>query len=696
MLQLFAVSFLALFLELAFIRYINSTVQVVAYFNNFLILSAFLGLGVGSSYANVKRDWLRWLPLAFPAFMLLIAALDRFGYISDNADVVFWARGSGRTLAATPVMFAIFCANCCFFMPIGYRLGTTLNRFDDRLKAYGADLAGSFAGVVAFTLVAYLQSQPWTWFALAAAVTLWLLRDVPASQRMLYAAGLAAGVGLATLPSHGIWSPYYKVSFEPYVVRNTVLGYAVLVDKLRIQDALGFTPELERTPLAPWVGYYRLPYDLRAQHKVLILGGGSGNDAAMALRQGAGSVEVVEIDPVLVGAGHYLHPEKPYADPRVHVATDDARAFLRRDTSHYDLVVMNALDSHHQLPGLSTLRLESFIYTVQAFQDAKQRLAPDGMFIVHLSSTRPWMGQRLHTTLTQAFGRPPHLLTTAGSPFRSVAFAFGPDSVFQRLGQGVVELPSDEARDITVGNRPATDDWPHLYLQTNEVPLVYVQLLSLIVLFAVALLYRSARRLGDSGNLHFFLLGAGFMLLETRSITQAALLFGSTWLVNSIVIGAILLVLMLGNQLLRMNARVPKRLSYMALVTSLVIGYLVSPAFILRFDPMVRVLLAAAWFGMPVFFASLVFSESFRHVRNTAQAFGANLLGVVLGGALEYLSMMLGLNALYLIALAVYVAAWLLDRQGPRTAVAVADPGALPMTSISMQAPSPGLTASSR
>ena len=37
-----------------------------------------------------------------------------------------------------------------------------------------------------------------------------------------------------------------------------------------------------------------------------------------------------------------------------------------------------------------------------------------------------------------------------------------------------------------------------------------------------------------------FLLGAAFLLLETRAVTQLSLLFGSTWIVNTSVFGGIL------------------------------------------------------------------------------------------------------------------------------------------------------------
>ena len=55
----------------------------------------------------------------------------------------------------------------------------------------------------------------------------------------------------------------------------------------------------------------------------------------------------------------------------------------------------------------------------------------------------------------------------------------------------------------------------------------------------------SRGRLPIDGRMFF--LGAAFMLLETRAVVQLALLFGSTWLVNSLVFAAALILILLAN-----------------------------------------------------------------------------------------------------------------------------------------------------
>jgi hypothetical protein len=156
-------------------------------------------------------------------------------------------------------------------------------------------------------------------------------------------------------------------------------------------------------------------------------------------------------------------------------------------------------------------------------------------------------------------------------------------------------------------------------------------------------------------NLHFFFLGAGFMLLETRSITQMALLFGSTWNVNTVVFVAILLAILITNQLVVNGLAPPQKVSYGLLFLSLIGGYWFPFESLLPFEFPARLLASALIVGIPVGFASLIFTTSFKEEKNLSYVFGSNLLGVVFGGALEYGSNIGGLNKLYMLALAIYV-----------------------------------------
>ena len=673
--ELVAISFLSLFLELALIRFINSNVKIVSYFNNLLLLSAFLGLGFGSILAAKKYDWFRVFPLNFALIIIIITVLGRLGHKADLSQIIVGGIEVNSTsnlpvyftdLPAHFVIVLVFCCNFLFFVPLGYRLGKSLNRFENRLVAYAFDLIGSILGVVSFSLLSYLHTSPAIWFSISGFVTLFLLGKN--SKTVFYATFILVGIIATALHNEGKWSPYYKVYWESYEHYDEgskkFLGYMIFADKLRIQDALRFSDALVNQPvLNRWIPYYRLPYHFRKPNKVLILGGGSGNDATMALQCGAERVDVVEIDPVILSLGFYMHPHKPYLDPRIRTINDDARSFLKKNNEKYDLIIINALDSHQQVAGLSTLRLESFMYTVEAFKDVRKHMDEQSIFLVHVISHREWIGKRLYWTLAAAFGKEPRLFTTPKSPFASTALVFGPDEALNNDRFPEIEeliqpdpVPFQKAKNSTV---LSTDDWPHLYLAKPQVPNIYIYVLAIVMILTIFafLIVGEISRIGSYLNLFF--LGAGFMLLETRSITSIALFFGSTWVVNAIIIGAILVVIFIGNALILYNIRIPIKLCYLGLFITLALGYLVSPHFLLGYPFSLRVLLTAIWFGMPIFFASLIFSLFFRNVRNTASAFGTNLLGVVVGGVFEYSSMILGLNSLYLLAILLYAFAML-------------------------------------
>src|SRR5262249_41360083 len=108
--------------------------------------------------------------------------------------------------------------------------------------------------------------------------------------------------------------------------------------------------------------------------EALIIGAGSGNDLSRGLLFGAEHIDAVEIDPVIQRLGREDHPNKPYSDPRVNPVLDDGRNFLRSAPRKYDLVVYALVDSLVLQSSYSNIRLESYLFTRQAFEDIKKHL----------------------------------------------------------------------------------------------------------------------------------------------------------------------------------------------------------------------------------------------------------------------------------------------------------------------------------
>ena len=155
-------------------------------------------------------------------------------------------------------------------------------------------------------------------------------------------------------------------------------------------------------------------------------------------------------------------------------------------------------------------------------------------------------------------------------------------------------------------------------------------------------------------------MGAAFLLLETKNVVQFALLFGTTWLVNALVFGGVLVSVLLA---VAVSKRVRIRrtgILYVALLAALAVNWLVPGRVLLDLPVVARLVAAVALAFTPIFLANLVFAERFRDTATATAAFGANLLGAMLGGLAEYLSLIVGFRHLLLVVGALYAGAFLL------------------------------------
>jgi hypothetical protein len=201
-----------------------------------------------------------------------------------------------------------------------------------------------------------------------------------------------------------------------------------------------------------------------------------------------------------------------------------------------------------------------------------------------------------------------------------------------------------------------SDDWPFLYLREPMIPALNLRWIAMVAVLSVVvlLLYAPVRTFKPNGQMFF--LGAGFMLLETKGVVQMALLFGSTWMVNSIIFFAILVMILLGNLfviLRRPDNR--RRLFYGLLIASLLVNALVPMDSYLGLAGPARMIISCILVFLPVFFAAVIFALAFRESRHPDIDIGSNILGVILGGLSENLSLVTGFNSLLLLAIVYYV-----------------------------------------
>jgi SAM-dependent methyltransferase len=457
-----------------------------------------------------------------------------------------------------------------------------------------------------------------------------------------------------------LWSPYYKIG-----VRQS--GEETIID-------VNNTFHQSMAPLAHKEYFYEWPYVAFGDSfaDVLVLGAGSGTDVAAALKHGAQRVDAVDIDPVILRLGRERHPEHPYTDPRVHIVNDDARHFLRTSDKRYDLVVFALIDSLTLQSSFSGVRLESYMFTEESFRAVRERLKPNGVLVIYNYFRERWLVDRLANTAAVAFGAEPRVHVHEANGYLGVMLAGPriaslpadlpiPDRVTQ-FGRTVRPSPPHRhQRDASV--EPATDDWPFLYLRDRHVPSHYVAALTLIALMSVVTVGGALRGHAGQWSWHFFLLGAGFMLLETKSIIQFALLWGSTWVVASLAIASVLVMALVANLVVsRWEVRRPWRIGGV-LLALLALNYFVPVGRVAFESRAAESVFYAVLMFSPILCAGLLFGSAFKRSKTIPTDFGANLLGAMAGGVAEYLSLMTGFRTLLFAIAACYIGALVLRRE---------------------------------
>jgi spermidine synthase len=745
--DLFLISLLILFLELASIRWFPAHVLYLTFFTNVVLLACFLGMSVGCLAANNRRRYLIWTPLLLIVALAAAHAVEissgsfvKFLDVGNQAspeNIYFGTEYHSQDLSRYAIPVEVLCG--FFFLIIalaligpGQELGRALNRWPNRVQAYTLNIAGSIAGILLFAASSWLHLSPLWWFLL---VALGLGYFYFISPHRHYQKFLGLGtvtalllIGMVALaaytPVHDdypgqsqaqrIWSPYYRIDFkqEDLSLSVNLIYHQQMVSRNEVFPAYALPHLLNRDSGRP------------AFKDVLIIGAGSGNDVSRALQWGANHVDAVEIDPAIYRLGREFHPDHPYQDSRVEIHLDDGRNFLRSSKRKYDLVIYALVDSLVLHSGYSNIRLESYLFTRQTFDDVRNHLKPDGTFVIYNYFRQGWLVSRLQQGLEESFGVGNPLVLTL--PYRKViepeSATFGDFTVFfagnttplreafskhteyflrvdqppgpesltgfggpgseERKQQNQQIAATDPSKSqwqlfglasvvpLKDGLRTATDDWPFLYLREPMIPtlslrgMIIMGVLALLLIFLFLPRRRSRLAMNNPDenpprekrllNIQLFFLGAGFMLIETKAVVSMALLFGSTWVVNSVVFFAVLVMILMANfWTLRFQ---PTRLwpYYAGLLATLALNTLIPLDFFLGMSRGLQVTGACLLVFAPVLFAGVIFASSFRRTDEPDRAFGFNIAGAMLGGLAEYSSMLLGFQYLVVVAILFY------------------------------------------
>ena len=144
-------------------------------------------------------------------------------------------------------------------------------------------------------------------------------------------------------------SPYQNVSVK--FNNNQLIPITVQSNNIWLQTPIDLSNEINQKKNSDWHKFYIIPftstnYDFK---DILIVGSGTGNDVATAIRNSKGNIDAVEIDPLVANLGEKFHPENPYSNSRVNLIINDARNFIKEIDKKYDLIVYSVLDSHANL-----------------------------------------------------------------------------------------------------------------------------------------------------------------------------------------------------------------------------------------------------------------------------------------------------------------------------------------------------------
>lgn len=658
-LRLFRASALLLYLEVALLRWMGAYVPFASFFTHHVLLGALLGVSLGFFLSGRPEGFLRRSPWVLLGTLLcgaLFHGLHAEGMLGvrvgdpSRPDRLFfgtiWPSWKAKRLAL-PVevtLLAAFVGSTWVCAGLGQRLGQLLGEVPGRLRGYGIHLVGCVFGTLAFALASAQGCSPGLAFLPALLVLGIEIRGIAAVRAVGTWLGLSLCAGLMLWmdrPEEGferIWSPYSRIDYgsEQRVVHASGIGHQQIVDQGRAGQAYGLPYALVEAS------------DGSGPERVLVLGSGTGNDVAMALARGAQWVDAVEIDPVLAELGRRYHPDRPYQDPRVHLTIEDGRRFLETSEESYDLIVFGLVDSLTLHSSYGSVRLESYLFTREAFEAARDRLRPGGRIALLNYLRSGWLALRVAALCEEVFGHPPRLFSL---PHRDrITDRMEPDDALSVILAGAPSVDRVEiggvvhrSAELDPSSQPLpTDDWPYPYLRERAIPPQNLRALAGLLLCGAGLLLGARAPVLGSLRRRYLFLGIGFALIEATSIGRLAAVFGTTWQVHAAVVSGVMALSLLGTLFAGWCRGMPVGLLYGGLFGALVSSACFDAAALLALP---RWAAAAAVLG-PLFFSGAIFARAYSEEASVPRALGSNTLGVLLGIALEGLSVVTGMRGM--------------------------------------------------
>jgi spermidine synthase len=694
--SIIALAGLTLFLELVLIRWLSGLFPVFLLYKNFILLACFCGIGIGYALSQ-KQTKLLFASLPLLCFTIIFMLLLRYApdrvildllHVPTHSAlnpgaVTFYAKNlTGSIISYLPVLIFLsltFMLNALILIPAAQYCGYLMERTERPLISYGLNLIGSIKGVVALFIISSFWCGPLVWFSISLLILLWYLSPFLKKQPtgLIYATVCIIALSWPVdQMTQYIYTPYQLIQKT-----SSKNGYTSFVASGYYHQNVNNYAEtnLNRVKHIYNYGLWELAYrSLENVNRALIIGSGVGNDPAAALRGGAKTVDAVEIDPAIIEIGKTDHPEKPYQDERVNIIIDDGRGFLRKTKQNYDAITYGMQDTTMLLSHGSNVRFDTFVFTLEGLSDAYNRLNEGGVInILLMIKDDTNIGHKVYQMLDSLSPNDQPRVIRIDDPYPNLSWiafilsknkplSITEDYLKKHYLLDVSDEFSNHADQADSKIDLPTDDWPFFLMQKKSYPLTYVTSLILILfLSTLTVKYLLPGQGFNHSLLPFFFLGAGFMLVETKAITELALVFGNTWQIIAFTITSILIMAFIANLTV---SKTDKNLIFPAfifLLITIVCGYLVVTNDIIASSNWAAKISFLTLLTVPMFFSGIIFSSLLKKSQDVTGALAYNIIGAMLGGLLEYNSLKFGFSSLYFIALLAYILAWAFSFKSP-------------------------------
>lgn len=706
-------SFIAIFFQLSCQRWFCCDVRPLVFEQTLPLVASLAGLGSG--LANKNGHPVIFFPSALFLVVLSIKLAEMSGLTNQRsaAEGSFdWHVPSSAEEGTLPLVFVQFAGlivllflNFATSFCIGCRLGALLSKMD-ALRGYILNAFASLVGVFFAFCLGTVAPQPAISISLVALPTIYILvcKEFKILTRVLCSAPALLIPFLFLFPNQSgdqkptypqnftnhygatetIWSPYQRLDVNkffdgnPPSVQETTAppptGWVIRLN--RIVDQMMFDPEISVDNLPPdltkaCADSRRLDamgFLFGTAENVLILGSGLGQGLPSAKENGARTIDLVEIDPVLQSMSRQINRQAAQG-LSVNYVCDDARHFLETTNKKYDLILMSNLYSQASNLLDAKSRLDTFCYTREAFKKAKDRLNHGGKLVIAYPVIYPWIGERVFRTLEFASGRPPKVFQQSFYRASKIPTLFVMTESPEQIP--ITRSPNwSEIKVIPKSNTPVlTDDWPYLNVLGTMLDLHT----RLLFAFFMICSFIGARNLifveSARENLSYFFLATAFTLIELQSVEVFSRFCGSTWLSSSAVVSTAILTVLLANIIVAIASSFVlsnSKAIYLALTLFLVgNSFLSSNDLVHVFSLRAPAVIAVLQF-IPAFLGCLIFSAKLKTDGDSTRALSASTFGAVFAAVVQFSKLFFGIHSLSLIAMALYLAAILTNLTAAR------------------------------